>query len=98
MYIIDKEKSLTNKFFCISLANVLRRYVYPSINVYIAKNSGLVHLTSCVDLECLSFQIVDLTNDHVFQGFGNCRHSVCGRIELAQQKGYQYDYILFDLA
>ena len=66
MYIMSKEKILTNNFFCISLANLLRRCVHPSVDVYIAKKSGRIHLTSRVDLECLSFQILNLTDDHVF--------------------------------
>ena len=63
MYIMSKDKILANKFFCISLANLLRRCVLPSVDVYLAKNSGHIHLTSRVDLECLSFQILNLTND-----------------------------------
>ena len=71
----------------------MRRCVYPSIDVYIGKNSGRIHLTSHVDLECLSFQI-----GHVFRWFRNRKHYFCSRIEFVHQKGYQYDYVLFDLA
>ena len=66
MYIISKEKILTNNFSCISLANLLRRCVHPSVNIYIAKKSGRIHLTSRIDLECLSFQILNLTDHHMF--------------------------------
>ena len=95
---MSKEKILVNNFFCISLTNLLRRCVQPSVDVYIAKNSGRLHLTSRVDLECLSFQILNLPNNHTFRWFGNRKHYFCSRIEFVQHKGYQFDYILFDLA
>ena len=57
-----KENFSRNQVFCISLADELRKFIHPSLDVYIAKNSGRIHLTSRVDLDCLRFQILDLVN------------------------------------
>ena len=45
-----KKIFLTNKVFCLcSLAVELRDSVHPSVDVYVAKNSGRIHITSRVD-------------------------------------------------
>ena len=69
---------------------------HPSVDVYIPKNAGRIYLTSRLDLECVSFQILNLANEHVFRWFN--KHYFCPRFEFVRQKGYQYDYTLFDLA
>ena len=38
-----EEKFVSYKVFCVSLVDVLRGHVYPSIDVYIVKNSGRIH-------------------------------------------------------
>ena len=59
---------LTNKvFYLCPLAVGLRDSVHPSVYVYPAKNSGRLHITTHVDLECLRYQIfVVINNDFVF--------------------------------
>ena len=62
-----KKIFLTDKVFCLcSLAYKLRHFVHPSVDVYMAKNSGHIHITSCVDLECLHYQIFNIVNYHLF--------------------------------
>ena len=58
---------LTNKVFCLcSLAVELRDSVHPSVDVYVAKNSGRIHITSRVDLECLRYRIFDIIDNLLF--------------------------------
>ena len=103
-----KKMFLTNKVFCLySLAVELRDSVHPSVDVYVAKNSGPINITSRVDLEWLRYRIFDVINNHLFfernfryqphQGPDFIQQSFYGpRLEFVQQKGYQYDYILLD--
>ena len=103
-----KKLFLTNKVFCLcSLAVELRDSVHPYVDVYVAKNSGRIHITSCVDLECLHYRIFDVINNHLFFERSFCYQPHQGpdfiqqrfygpQHEFVQQKGYQYDYILFD--
>ena len=64
-------------------------------------------MTSRVDLECLRYWIFDVINNHLFfkrnfryqphQRADFMQQSFYGPwLEFVQQKGYQYDYILFD--
>ena len=103
-----KKMFLTDKVFCLcSLSVELRDSVHPSVDVYVAKNSGRIHITSRVDLECLRYRISDVINKHLFfernfryqphEGPDFIQQSFYGpRLEFVQQKGYQNDYILFD--
>ena len=62
-----KKMFLTNKVFWLCpLAAELRDSVHHSVNVYVAKNSGRIHITSPVDLECLRYRIFDVINNHLF--------------------------------
>ena len=87
-----KENFSRYQVFCISLADELRKSIHPSLDVYVVKDSGRIHLTSQVDLDCLLFQISNLVNYHLFhhQNFEYLDYN------FVQQKGYQYNYILFD--
>ena len=69
-------------FLC-SLTAKLRRHVHDSIGIYLAEKSGLVHITSHVDLECFRYRIFKVISTRL-------------RLEFAQQKAYDDDYILFD--
>ena len=40
-----KENFSRNQFFCISLSDELRKFIHPSLNVYVVKNPGRIHLT-----------------------------------------------------
>lgn len=90
-----KENFSRNQVFCISLADELRKFIHPSLDVYVAKNSGRIHLTSRVDLDCLRFQILNLVNYHLFYR-RIFEYLPRPDLNFVQQKGYQYDYILFD--
>ena len=62
-----KKIFLTNKVFSLcSLAVELRDSVHPSVDVYVAKNSGRIHITSRVDLECLRYRIFDIIDNLLF--------------------------------
>ena len=62
-----KKMFLTSKVFCLcSLAVELRDSVHPSVDVYVAKNSGRIHITSRVDLECLRYRIFDIIDNLLF--------------------------------
>ena len=94
-----KKMFLTNKvFYLCSLAVELRDSVHPSVDVYVAKNSGRIHITSHVDLECLRYRIFDAINNHLIfernfrhQGPDFMQQNFYGpRFEFVQQKGDQY--------
>ena len=103
-----KKFFLTDKaFYLCSLAVELRDSVHPSGDVYIAKNSGRIYITSLVDVECLCYRIFDVINNHLIfeQNFCYQSHqeqeftqqSFYGAwLESVQQREYQYDYSLFD--
>lgn len=99
-----EEKFVSYKVFCVSLVDVLRGHVYPSIDVYIVKNSGRIHLSSYVNLEHFSFEVAQIAERHVFHWMYDRKFDyVMGLVEnfwldLVQKKGEQYDHILFDLA
>ena len=63
--------------------------------MFVAKNSGRIHLNSQADLDCLRFQILNLVNYHLFY-LQNLEHLPRPDLNFVQQKGYQYNYILFD--
>ena len=107
IYVTDNriaEKFISCKVFCVFLVDVLRRYVHPSIDVYIVKNSGRINCTSCVNLECFSFEVVQIAEHHVFHWMYDRKFDYVMRpvekfrLDLFHQKGEQYRYILFDLA
>lgn len=62
-----KQMLLTNKVIYLSfLAVELRASVHPSVDVYVAKNSVRIHITSRVDLECLRYRTFDVINNYLF--------------------------------
>lgn len=107
IYVTDNriaEKFISCKVFCVFLVDVLRRHVHPSIDVYIAKNSGRINWTSCVNLERFSYEVVQIAEHHVFHWMYERKFDYVMRsvenfwLDLFHQKGKQYGYILFDLA
>ena len=56
----NEEKFVSYTVFCVSLVDVLSGHVYPSIDVYIVKNSGLIHLSSYVNLDHFSFVQIEI--------------------------------------
>ena len=62
-----KQMLLTNKVISLSfLAVELRGSVHPSVDVYVAKNSVRIHITSRVDLEFLRYRTFDVINNYLF--------------------------------
>ena len=57
VYIIETKENFSRKqFFCISLSDELRKFIHPSLNVYVVKNPGRIHLTS---QSCFIFEILN---------------------------------------
>ena len=68
--------------------------MHRPIDIYVAKNFGYIHMTSRVDLYSLRSQVVDIVSNCPFyrRNFG---YLPSPKLQLVQQRGYQYDYILF---
>ena len=90
-----KQKKIFYQVFCISLVDELRKFIHPSLDVYVTKKSGRIQLTSRADLDCLRFQILKLVHYHLFY-LQNLEHLPRPDLNFVQQKGYQYNYILLD--
>ena len=88
------------RLFCISLSEKFKRVLHPSINVYVAKSSGRIHVMANIDLMHEYFRITDIVWQHLFHNFwfrDNDMYNLyrCFRLKLCQQKGLQFDYFLF---
>ena len=89
------------RLFCISLSDKLRRFLDTSIDVYIAKSSGRIHITANIDLIRFYSSVTQIVwQQHFFHDFwfwGNYTYDFyrCLELRLCQQKGCQYDYFLF---
>ena len=82
------------RLFCISLSDKFKRFIHPSIDVYVAKSSGRIHVTVNIDLMHEYSRITEIVWQHLFHDFwfwGNDTHS-CFRLKLCQEKGLQFDY------
>ena len=77
-----------------SLTDDLGNYVHSSIRLYLAKNSGNIHLTSRVDLDNCRCRIFSIVRSHPFY-YQNESYFYSLDFEFVQQKGNEYDYILF---
>ena len=91
---------LQKQLFCISLSEKFQRVLHPSIDDYVAKSSGRIHVTANIDLMHEYFSISDIVWQHLFHDFwfrGNDIYDLyrCFRLKLCQQKGLQFDYFLF---
>ena len=63
----DKENFSVDFFFYLSpLLEDLRNLVHRSIDIYVIKNSGYIHMTSRVDLYRLRSQVLDIVSNHPF--------------------------------
>ena len=92
----DKENfSIDFFFYLFPLLEDLRNLVHRSIHIYVAKNSGYIHMTSRVDLYSLHSQVLDIISNHPFYR-RNFEYLPSPKLQFVQQKGYQYDYILFE--
>ena len=98
------QKSLFRaKFLCFP-GRCFEKARSPFIDVYIAKNSGRINWTSCVNLERFSYEVVQIAEHHVFHWMYDRKFDYVMRpvekfrLDLFHQKGEQYRYILFDLA
>ena len=88
------------RLFCISLSEKCKRVLHPSIDVYVAKSSGRIHVTANIDLMHKYSRITDIVRQHLFHDFwfrGNDTYDLyrCFRLKPCQQKGLQFDYFLF---
>ena len=45
---------------------ILKSCAHASIELYVSRNSGFIHLTSKVDLESVRFKILDIAINHIF--------------------------------
>ena len=92
----DKENfSIDFFFYLFPLLEDLRNLVHRSIDIYVAKNSGYIHMTSRVNLYSLRSQVLDIVSNHPFYR-RNFEYLPSPKLQFVQQKGYQYDYILFE--
>ena len=63
----DKENFSIDFFFYLSLLlEDLRNLVHLSIDIYVAKNSGYIHMTSHMDLYSLRSEVLDIVSNHPF--------------------------------
>ena len=91
----DKENFSINFFFYLSpLLRNLRNLVHCSIDICVAKNFGYIHITSRVDLYSFLSQVVDIVSNRPFYR-RNVEYLPSPKLQFVQQRGYQYDYILF---
>ena len=70
-----------------TLTDDLRKNVHISIDLYVSKTTGYVHLTSRIDLQNARAAI--------FCSVKRCCTAYQVTLDFIQQKGYEYDYILF---
>ena len=73
---------------------ILKSCAHASIELYVSRNSGFIHLTSKVDLESVRFKILDIAINHIFYK-NNGEYLSSPRHYFTQQKGYKYGYVLF---
>ena len=57
------------QLFCIFLSEKFQRVLHPSIDVYVAKSSGRIHVTANIDLMHECFRISDVVWEHLFHHF-----------------------------
>ena len=88
------------RLFFISLSEKFKGVLHPSIDAYVAKSSGRIHVTANIDLMHEYFRISDIVWQHLFHDFwfrGNDSTISIDVLDLSfvKKKGLQFDYFLF---
>ena len=79
--------------FLFSLSSILKSCVHDSIELYVSRNSGFIHLTSTVDLESVRFKILNIVMNCIFY-LNNGEYLSTPRLDFIQQMGHEYDCVL----
>ena len=88
------------RLFCISLSEKFKGVLHPSIDVYVAKSSGRIHVTANIDLMHEYFRISDIVWLHLFHDFwlrDNDTYDLYRRFRLKLCQKRDYNLTIFSL-
>ena len=73
--------------FLFTRSSILKSFVHASIELYVSRGSGFIHLFSRVELESVGFNILDIVMNHIFY-LTNAEYLSTPRFDFIQLNGY----------